>query len=66
VTADTQSFQQIVSCSLDPNDKIVLPEGLMQIIVRFNDEELQYTIRFQNTGTDTAFLVFVMILLTRT
>lgn len=59
VTSSTQSLQQIVTCSFDPNDKLVLPEGLYSDHRTLYNEELQYTIRFQNTGTDTAFLVFI-------
>jgi len=59
VTADSESFQQIVSCAIDPNDKLVLPEGLYSDHRTLYNEELQYTIRFQNTGNDTAFLVII-------
>jgi uncharacterized repeat protein (TIGR01451 family) len=59
VNSDVQTLQQIVNCSCDPNDKLVFPEGLSSDHRTLYDEELQYTIRFQNTGTDTAFLVLV-------
>jgi len=41
----------------DPNDKLVSPEGVFDVQ---NDSTLYYTIRFQNTGTDTAFNVVVV------
>ncbi|MBV6442476.1 MAG: hypothetical protein EPGJADBJ_04194 [Saprospiraceae bacterium] len=46
--------------SYDPNDKQVLPLGYgdQQFIARNTD--LDYTIRFQNTGTDTAYTVVVL------
>jgi uncharacterized repeat protein (TIGR01451 family) len=45
--------------SYDPNDKQAYPQGISN--QHFIDEkaELDYTIRFQNTGTDTAFTVVV-------
>ena len=45
--------------SYDPNDKQAYPQGIGS--QHFVDEkaELDYTIRFQNTGTDTAFTVVV-------
>jgi Secretion system C-terminal sorting domain len=45
--------------SYDPNDKQAYPQGIGN--QHFIDEkaELDYTIRFQNTGTDTAFTVVV-------
>ena len=47
--------------SYDPNDKQVLTSTHEQesIYVIGEDEWLDYTIRFQNTGTDTAFTVVV-------
>ena len=46
---------QIVTGSFDPNDKAVFPEG----DIRIKDSTLEYLIRFQNTGTDTAFTVLI-------
>jgi hypothetical protein len=51
-------FSSEIRCAYDPNDKIAIPDrsdtyGKQYIV----DEEIQYTIRFQNTGTDTAFFV---------
>ncbi|MFT6814879.1 MAG: PKD repeat protein [Sphingobacteriales bacterium] len=46
----------VISGSYDPNDKIVLPLGTGdQNYIGLSPEFLTYTIRFQNTGTDTAF-----------
>jgi uncharacterized repeat protein (TIGR01451 family) len=49
-------MSQVVTGSFDPNDKLVA-EGIQpqRYVVRGTD--LTYTIRFQNTGTDTAFTV---------
>ncbi|MBK8565085.1 MAG: hypothetical protein IPN76_17545 [Saprospiraceae bacterium] len=51
--------QQVIS-SFDPNDKTGFPLGLSD--EHFIDEhtELDYLIRFQNTGTDTAFNIVII------
>ena len=46
--------------SYDPNDKTVYPEGYGNENFIKNNQSLDYKIRFQNTGTDTAFLVVVV------
>jgi uncharacterized repeat protein (TIGR01451 family) len=50
------TFTQTITGSYDPNDKLVFPRDLYHIQ---NDSILDYTIRFQNTGNDTAFTVVV-------
>lgn len=54
-------YAQILSCAIDPNDKQVLPARVEPSNSNYTqiDEKLIYTIRFQNTGTDTAFNVLV-------
>ena len=51
-----------ISCAIDPNDKRVIPsrEDLSSENYTLFDERLMYTIRFQNTGTDTAFTVRII------
>jgi len=46
--------------SFDPNDKQVTPEGTGPQGYIAPSQELTYTIRFQNTGTATAFFVKVV------
>ena len=46
--------------SYDPNDKLVFPEGLTEVHYVKPGVPLEYTIRFQNTGNDTAFTVVVV------
>jgi uncharacterized repeat protein (TIGR01451 family) len=47
--------------SYDPNDKRVVPAGFgAEHIVHPKDSLLEYTIRFQNTGNDTAFTVEIV------
>lgn len=45
--------------SYDPNEKIVTPKGAGPNRLVDNNTELEYTIYFQNTGNDTAYLVRV-------
>jgi uncharacterized repeat protein (TIGR01451 family) len=51
---------QVVSGSFDPNDISVSPPGISSQGYITNAQELNYTINFQNTGTDTAFNVTVV------
>lgn len=50
---------KIVLGAYDPNDKQAIPYGLGAEKVILKTDELEYTIRFQNTGNDTAFNVVV-------
>jgi uncharacterized repeat protein (TIGR01451 family) len=56
-TLSDDPLQQVVSCSYDPNDKTVSPEGFLGNHYTLFTDTLAYTIRFQNTGNDTAFTV---------
>jgi uncharacterized repeat protein (TIGR01451 family) len=49
----------IVTGSYDPNDKTGYPTGITADHHIMPGQQLQYVIRFQNTGTDTAFTVIV-------
>lgn len=59
---DRQDIECVVlTASYDPNDKTVVPAGVGEVnAVHPNDSILEYKIRFQNTGTDTAFTVVVI------
>ncbi len=65
---DSNSFNNVsvlmheIRGSFDPNDKAVEPAGGLTEA----DSVLTYTIRFQNTGTDTAFTVVVRDTLSHT
>ncbi len=48
-------LNHVVTGSYDPNDKAVIPDG----DIRLKDSTLEYLVRFQNTGTDTAFTVVI-------
>jgi uncharacterized repeat protein (TIGR01451 family) len=56
----TDTADQEITCSYDPNDKKVFPLGAgidNEVLI---NEILNYTIRFQNTGNDTAFFVMLI------
>ncbi|WP_216823617.1 DUF7619 domain-containing protein [Niastella vici] len=56
---DTSTLKQRVIGSFDPNDKTEANAGVITPAQVSNGEYLNYLIRFQNTGTDTAFNVTV-------
>ena len=49
----------VVTGSYDPNDKTGYPTGVTTEHYIMPNQQLQYVIRFQNTGTDTAFTIVV-------
>ncbi len=56
---NTSTVKQIVRGSFDPNDKTENHGGKITTLQVANGDYLQYTIRFQNTGNDTAFNVYI-------
>ncbi len=52
-------YCNVVTGSYDPNDKRGFPLGVSDDNLIRANQQLQYMIRFQNTGTDTAFTVVV-------
>ena len=56
---NTFTLASIVSGSFDPNDIAVTPKGIGSKGAIRDTAKLDYTIRFQNMGTDTAFTVVV-------
>lgn len=60
---DAEPFVDIfcgtITGSFDPNDKTGYPTGVGATHGVIQDQQIQYVIRFQNTGTDTAFTVVV-------
>ncbi|MBK7336358.1 MAG: DUF11 domain-containing protein [Saprospirales bacterium] len=50
-------FRSQINCSVDPNDKLVDPNIPGYDNYTLFGDTLDYTIRFQNTGTDTAFTI---------
>ena len=58
---NSMACTQLVTGSFDPNDKAVFPAGEGDLGMISEDElQLSYTIRFQNTGNDTAFTVIIV------
>lgn len=56
----TDAITEVVDCSQDPNDKLVVsPEGCGPFGNIPRGEALTYQIRFQNTGTAPATFVFI-------
>jgi hypothetical protein len=54
------TIYNVVTGSYDPNEKDVMPVGDgSQCYIGFSTNPLEYTIHFQNTGTDTAFTVVI-------
>ena len=49
----------VVTGSYDPNDKTGYPLGVTDENFIHPNRQLQYVVRFQNTGTDTAFTVVI-------
>jgi uncharacterized repeat protein (TIGR01451 family) len=57
---NVDTLKVIVTGSYDPNDKQVVPAGRgADGDIPYDTETLTYTVRFQNTGTDTAFTVVI-------
>lgn len=53
------SLPQEITCSYDPNDKTVETSGQLYQGHTLISDTLIYTIRFQNTGNDTAFNITI-------
>ncbi len=59
LTDNSSTRNQTVVGSFDPNDKTVTPAGIGATGDVLHNTELNYLIRFQNTGTASAINVFV-------
>ena len=56
----TETLEQIVLCAFDPNDKTPSPLGEGESgNISPDTEYIEYLVRFQNTGTDTALNVVI-------
>jgi Secretion system C-terminal sorting domain/SprB repeat len=58
---NTANLPVTITGSYDPNDKLARTSSALSSTQYFLDEDayIDYTVRFQNTGTDTAFTVVV-------
>jgi len=56
MTGRTYAYNSAITCAIDPNDKLVNPSRAAFAERNYTAfaETLDYTIRFQNTGSDTA------------
>ncbi|HZV69345.1 MAG TPA: hypothetical protein VFG10_07370 [Saprospiraceae bacterium] len=54
---DSNEKKERIRCSYDPNDKQVLPVRRPNGNYAYLHDTLEYTIRFQNSGNDTAFSI---------
>jgi uncharacterized repeat protein (TIGR01451 family) len=59
VSEFNDTLTEILECSYDPNDKVGFPIGLGNEHFIENDQELEYIIRFQNTGNAEAINVMI-------
>jgi hypothetical protein len=59
IANNVAAIREIVRGSFDPNDKTEVHGGTLTTTQYAGGEYLQYMIRFQNTGTDTAFFITV-------
>lgn len=58
---NSDTLNTVVTGSFDPNDKTVWPtDDTYHYYFLDIEDELRYTIRFQNTGTDTAFNIVLI------
>ena len=59
VASSIDTLVSEIRCAYDPNDKTATPFGILDQNYTLKDEPISYRIRFQNTGTDTAFNIIV-------
>ncbi len=58
---NSDCITKVVATSFDPNDKSVEPAGIgSNGAIGLQDKTLDYRIRFQNTGTATAYNIYIM------
>ena len=57
---DSMRYDPVVLCSYDPNDKLVSPPGVKEENYTLIEDELYYTVRFQNTGNAPAIDVRIL------
>ncbi len=57
---DNDNSEQVIICSFDPNDKTGSSEGESIDNYSLLDDGIEYLIRFENKGTDTAFQVVII------
>ncbi|MEO8067543.1 MAG: T9SS type A sorting domain-containing protein [Flavobacteriales bacterium] len=53
--ADQEQVNRVITCSFDPNNKAVAQPAFIPV----DQVWIEYTVNFQNTGTDTAYSVVI-------
>ena len=56
---ESEGLRDTILCAYDPNDKTVFPSGEYYENMSLLGDPLDFLIRFQNTGNDTAFNVVI-------
>jgi uncharacterized repeat protein (TIGR01451 family) len=56
---ESEGLRDSILCAFDPNDKTVFPTGDYYDNMSLLEDPLDFLIRFQNTGNDTAFNVVI-------
>lgn len=59
-TNNVKDYSFEVQNSYDPNDKQVYPQGVCDKGYILNNQEMTYTVRFQNTGTLEALNIYIL------
>lgn len=59
-TVSRKTHCDVIRLSIDPNDKLVFPKGFTARGIVPYGSRLEYRLRFQNVGNDTAFNVVVV------
>ncbi|MGB0423105.1 MAG: DUF7619 domain-containing protein, partial [Flavobacteriales bacterium] len=54
-----EEISMLVTCAYDPNDKQAFPQGYEEPHFVLNDTEIEYLVRFQNTGNAAATTVTI-------
>ena len=60
ILTTTTEDNSVLRCAFDPNDKSVSPDFEGDVNYTLFSDTLIYTVRFQNTGNDTAFNVTIL------
>ncbi len=60
ILANSAAIDDEIVCAFDPNDKRVIPAGVTSQHLTLLSDTLNYIIRFQNVGNDTAFFVKIV------
>jgi uncharacterized repeat protein (TIGR01451 family) len=59
INVNIDSVYMLIRCSYDPNDKTAIPEGSTAAHYTPIGNDVEYIIRFQNTGNDDAYDIFI-------